>query len=162
MGIRDLLSGESGETGEEFPGTDTEDGQDGIDPKPKRPKGQEGMRRPPAPKVTPQVRREIHEKLSAMIEFFALGWQLSDPVCGEVLEDQAADITDRMVTVICKRPRWVAWFTAGADYQDWLLLATALQPVIIAAWHHHVAHDRAGPGTGEDEDLARYAAPAAA
>jgi hypothetical protein len=138
------------------------DGGDGADPRPKRPEGNRRPKEPPPPKVTPAVRREIEEKLTALLEFFALGMQFRDPVCGQVLEDESANITRRMVTVICRRPRWVAWFTEGADYQDWLMLATALQPVAVSLWSHHVVKDGGGGELADDDDLSRYAAPAAA
>jgi hypothetical protein len=165
MGLKEMLGNDSGETDEEFPGNDAvEDGDDGIDPKPKRPEAKD--RPKPAPvRVTPSVRAEIREKLTAMIEFFALGLQLRDPYCGEVLEDEAGNVVDRMVVIICKRPKWVAWFTSGSDYGDWLMLATTLQPIVIAWWQHHIAHDikPVNPAAAAaPDDLEQYAAPPAA
>lgn len=156
MALAGLLGKDSEESAEEFPEID----EDGPDPAPKRPEEKEkGKHKAPPPRVPPHVRKEVTEKLSAMLEFFALGWQLRDPVCGQVLEDQSEAITARMVAIICKRPKMLSWFLSGDDYTDWLMLATALQPVAAAIWSHHVTKDATGM---QQEELGLYAAPDAA
>lgn len=161
MAIADLLRNKDEEFDGDSAGIDEPADPEGADPKPKRPEGRKAKERPPPVRVTPQVRRDIHEKLTAIIDMMALTWQLRCEECGGVLEDESDKIVDRMVTVICKRPRWVEWFTSGADYQDWLMLATALQPVAIAAWAHRSGHGTHGHA-GDDDDLSKYRAPQAA
>lgn len=153
------LSGLLGKDSEELPDDSPEiDDPDGPDPKPKRPEDNkhEPKHKVPAPRVPPHQRKEVREKLSAMLEFFALGLELRDPVCGEALEDNRELICDRMVTIICKRPKWLNFFMSGDDYTDWLMLATALQPVIVTMYQHHVSKDRTPE---QQEDQVTYAAP---
>jgi hypothetical protein len=150
---------DSGEDSEDFTETDGEftGNADGPDPKAKRPESREKPKTAaPAARVPPHVRKEIAEKLGAMAEFFCMGLSLRDEYCGDALDAQREEIVTRAVAIICKRPRMVRWFTEGADYQDWLMLATALQPVAVAVWSHHVTRDR---GHDDDQDVTRYAAP---
>jgi hypothetical protein len=150
---------ESPEMEDDFPETDTEfEENSGRDPRPKRPEDKAKPPKPPVVRVPPHVRKEISEKLGAMVEFFSMGLSLRDEYCGDALEQQREEIVSRAVTIICKRPHMVRWFTEGADYQDWLMLATALQPVAIAFWSHHVSKDR-GTDSDDGQDVTRYAAP---
>lgn len=161
MALADIVGKVTGKDSEEDPDdfTETDDVNtpDGPDPKAKRPAEREKAKAAPAVRVPPHVRKEITEKLGAMVEFFAMGLSLRDDFCADAVDEQREEIVARSVAIICKRPHLVRWFTEGADYQDWLMLATALQPVAVAFWSHHVSKDR---GHEEDEqDVSRYAAP---
>jgi len=158
VAIADLLNKKTGNDFEETPDEFPEIDADGPDPKPKRPETKDKPAKPPPPKVPPHQRREVKDKLGAMIEFFALGWETRDPYCGGKLAEQADEITERALAIIVKRPKMLAWFLEGSDWGDWLMLATALQPVTIAIWQHHVTKE-AGPA---GEELEQYAAPLAA
>ena len=157
MALAGLLGKDSEELPDDSPGIDESLNGDGPDPKPKRPEDKhEAKHKVPAPKVPPHIRKEVQEKLSAMLEFFALGLSLRDEVCGEALEEQRELITARMVTIICKRPKWLNFFLSGDDYTDWLMLATALQPVVVTMYQHHVSKDRTPE---QQKDQQNYAAP---
>jgi hypothetical protein len=157
VALAGLLGKDSEELPDDSPEIDPEIDGDGPDPRPRRPEEKEkGKPKPPPARVPPNVRKEVTEKLSAMLEFFAMGLELRDPVCGGALEDQREIITARMVTIICKRPKWMNWFLSGDQYTDWLMLATALQPVAVAMYGHHVTKD-ATPE--QQEEQASYAAP---
>lgn len=148
---------DSGEDSDDFTETDDVNTLDGPDPKAKRPEDKGKAKAAPAVRVPPHVRKEITEKLGAMVEFFTVGLSLRDAYCADALDEQREEIVARLVAVICKRPHMVRWFTEGADYQDWLMLATALQPVAVAFWSHHVSKDRGGDV--DEQDVSRYAAP---
>jgi hypothetical protein len=162
MALSDLVGkfsgNDSGEVPEDFPETDTGNSGDGPDPKAKRPQEKDKAKAAPAVRVPPHVRKEIEEKLDAMIEFFAMTWSVRDDYCPDVLDEQREKIVKRAMVIICKRPGAVRWFTEGADFQDWLMLATVLQPVAVAFWSHHVSKDR-GRDDDDEDDVTRYAAP---
>lgn len=149
---------DSPEPAEDFPGMDSENTGESTDPRPLRPEGKTG-KKTPAPRVTPQLRKEITDKVGAMVEFFAMGWELRDEYCGAAMADQADEITSRVVAIVIKRPAALRWFTEGADYQDWLMLATALQPVTKAMWAHHVTKTVELDDQGQDVNEDAYAAP---
>lgn len=155
--VNKVTGNDSPEYDEEFTETDDEYGgaADGTDPKPKRPEAKSLPKKAP-PRVPPHVRKEITEKISAMLEFFAAGWSIRDEYCADVLDQQREEITARFVAIVVKRPAMVRYFTEGAEYQDWLMLATALQPVVTAVWSHHVAKTA---GREAEQDLDGYAAP---
>jgi hypothetical protein len=129
---------------------------DGPDPAPKRPEGKHREKAPVA-RVPPHQRKEVEEKLGAMIEFFQLGWEQRDPYCAGKLADQQEEITKRATAIICKRPKMLAWFLDSSDWSDWLMLATALQPVTVAIWAHHIAKSAGDEET--DAEMGKYAAP---
>lgn len=149
---------DSDEVADDFPEIDDVNGGDGPDPKAQRPADKGKSKAAPAVRVPPHVRKEIEEKLGAMAEFFTMGLAFRDEYCADALDEQREEIVKRSMAIICKRPAMVRWFTEGADYQDWLMLATALQPVAIAFWSHHVSKDR-GQGDDDEQDASRYAAP---
>jgi hypothetical protein len=163
MPIAELMAKVTGKDSEEpredFREIDEPFDPEGPDPKPKRPEAKGKTPKPAPPRVPPHVRKEVEDKLGAMLEFFALGWEQKDPYCAGKLDDQREEITKRAMVIITKRPAVLRWFTEGSDWQDWLMLATAIQPVTVAIWAHHVAHS-AGPGA--EEELEQYGAPLAA
>lgn len=153
--LRNFSGNDSGETPDDSEIIDAEFA-DEKDPAPKRPEGKHKAPKAPV-RIPPHVRKDVEDKLGAMIEFFALGWEQRDPYCAGKLTEQQEDITKRAVAIIVKRPGMLRWFTEGSDWSDWLMLATALQPVTVAIWAHHVAKT---VGDEAEEEMGRYAAPA--
>lgn len=155
--VGNLRGNDSEETRDDSPEINGQDFTEGPDPKGARPEGKHHKAAPPAPRVSAAMRKEVEDKLGAMLEFFALGWEQRDPYCAGKLDEQAEEITKRAVAIICKRPAMLRWFTESSDWSDWLMLATALQPVTIAIWQHHVSKE---VGEAAEEELERYGAPA--
>jgi hypothetical protein len=100
----------------------------------------------PAPRgkharVTSAVRRDVEAKFGLMLEIPGRVWAVRDPWCGGAFLQQVPDIRSAGVELICQSPDLVAWFTGtGGGFMLWLNLVTALQPVALTAWAHHVTH----------------------
>ncbi len=106
------------------------------DPKPSRTKSKTKAE---SPKVTASLRREIKGKLEVGILFGAAIWAQRDPYCAGVLNAQTEEITDRLTAVVCRSPKMLNWLTSTGEYTDWIMLLTAVTPVITAIWSHHIA-----------------------
>jgi len=118
-----------------------------------------GSRRPVV-RVTAATRKDIEAKFGLMLEVPGRVWAARDPYCGGTFVAQIPDIRAASVELICQSPDLVAWFTGvGGGFMLWLNLLTALQPVAMTAWAHHVAHAIEDPETGGGlADTAQYAA----
>lgn len=108
------------------------------DPRPNR-SAKGGAGKPPPPKVTAAVRKDVTEKLSMLLDVPAFFWAQRDPYCAGVFNQQQEDILVRLTTVACKNRRALAWLTTTGEYTDWIMLATACWPVVAAVWSHHVS-----------------------
>lgn len=113
---------------------------DEIEPDPRPGTPLSGRWAAPTEKVTPTkaVKQEVSDQLQILLDFFTLAWTQRDPYCGGVMAEQSPVIVDRMVTIIMRRPSWLAWFNKSGGWADWLALATAVRPVIDAIYAHHI------------------------
>lgn len=120
----------------------SEEDADGPDTEPVEPDPKPNRLKSAGPKDTPKVtaatRREIKSKLEVGILFGAAVWSQRDPYCAGVLSAQTEEIVDRATAVICRSPKMLNWLTSTGEYTDWIMLLTAITPVITAIWAHHV------------------------
>ena len=111
-------------------------------------------------RVTATTRRDISAKVGMLLLVPGKIWEARDPWCGGAFVTQLPATRDALADIICDSADLVAWFTGPAGgFMKYLSLATALQPVGIMVWAHHVAHSVGSPdGQASQPDMARYAA----
>ena len=122
-----------------------------------------GTTRPPATvKITAATRKDIASQLQLMLYVPGKVWEARDPWCGGMFAHQMPDTVDALTDIICDSPDLVAFFAGpGGSFMKYLKLITALQPVGVMAWQHHIAHAVGGPeadGQAPRPDMAAYAA----
>lgn len=139
------------------------------DPDPAQPKGsgpRVPARRPV--KVTAAIRADIEAKVALMLTFPAAAWAARDPFCGRVAVDVVPPTSSALADIFCGSPDAVAFFTTtGGDYMKWLQLMTALQPLAVTYYQHHIGHtigqddsERGGPSGGYvPPDMSAFHAP---
>lgn len=68
---------------------------------------------------------------------------LMDPYCfGPLAEkDTANGVIDAVSDIVCQSPKVARWAASASGLMPWIKLGKALQPVAVAAWHHHVVKD---------------------
>lgn len=140
-----------------------------ADPEPQQPKGGASrvpVRRPV--KVTAAIRADIEAKVALMLTFPAAAWAARDPFCGRVAVDVVPPTSSALADIFCGSPDAVAFFTTtGGDYMKWLQLMTALQPLAVTYYQHHIGHtigqddsERGGPSGGYvPPDMSAFHAP---
>lgn len=143
----------------------TEPGDDEIKPLGFPPPGKSHAGKPgraSAVRVTAATRKDIAAKVQLMLFVPGKVWETRDPWCGGIFVHQIPDTTDALADIICDSPDLVTFFTGPAGgFMKYLKLLTALQPVGVMAWQHHIAHTIGGPeGNGQvpQPDMAQYAA----
>ncbi len=111
-------------------------------------------------RVTATTRRDISAKVGMLLLVPGKIWEARDPWCGGAFVTQLPATRDALADIICDSADLVAWFTGPAGgFMKYLSLATALQPVGIMVWAHHVAHSVGSQdGQAPQPDMARYAA----
>jgi hypothetical protein len=100
----------------------------------------------PQIRVTKRVRDDIEGKLAMMFAMVAMLWETKDPICATSLADNAPNISEKLVPIICKSPEMVRWFTKGGNYTAWLDLMMVLVPFGKVVFAHHVTHSMEGKG----------------
>lgn len=128
------------------------------DPKPNR-TAKASAGKGPAPKVNAATKKEVRDKLTMLIGFPAAVWMQRDPYCASVLNAQSEEIVDRLAVVACRNRRMLAWLTSTGEYTDWIMLATAVWPVVAAVWSHHIARSVEESGYGSAADHPPVAEP---
>lgn len=93
----------------------------------------------PPVKVTASVQRDIEGKLALMLAVPVGAWEMADPYCGGAMAQAMPETIKAAVPLICQSPGAVAFFTRGATWMLWLGLASALRPVGIAVYQHHLS-----------------------
>ena len=113
-------------------------------------------------RVTASVRKDIDAKLRLMLMVPGKLWEIRDPLCGGTFMRQEQDIAAALTSIVCDSADLVAFFTGPAGgFMKYLELLTALQPVAMMIWAHHIAHSITLPpqdGQQPQPDMARYAA----
>ena len=113
-------------------------------------------------RVTAGMRRDIDAKLRLMLMVPGKLWEIRDPLCGGTFVRQEQDIAAALTSIVCDSADLVAFFTGPAGgFMKYLELLTALQPVAMMVWAHHIAHSvELPPQDGQQPlpDMARYAA----
>jgi hypothetical protein len=111
-------------------------------------------------RVSGTARKDIAAKVGVMLAVPGHVWQARDPLCGGTFVRQAPAIADALTDLICESADLVAFFTGpGGGFMKYLTLATALQPVGVVVWAHHIAHSAGEPQSGPaGPDMAAYAA----
>jgi hypothetical protein len=126
------------------------------DPKPSRRKS---ARKIPVSTGKPTVaqKKQVRDALLLLMTPATGFWAMRDQHCGGAAFEQREAIVDAMVPIICRNANMLRWFTAAdAPWLDYLALLTALQPVGMSVWQHHVKHT-IGEG-GEPADYSAYTA----
>ena len=98
-----------------------------------------GPRTPAPVRVSKAVERDIEGKLALMLAVPVGAWEIADPYCGGAMADAMPATIKAAVPLICQSPGAVAFFTRGATWMLWLGLVTALRPVGMAVWRHHLS-----------------------
>jgi hypothetical protein len=80
-------------------------------------------------------------------------------VCGGAILENAENVAEKAVPIICRNPAWLEWFTGSAGFLDVIGLAVALRPVLMTFWGHHVSRSIAHEEEGEPVDYSGYSAP---
>lgn len=133
------------------------------DPKPGRRSSGRTRAASAAAKVTAAQKRAVSDALEMMITLPAGVVALKDPVCGGAVLEHCDNIVKKLTPIVCRNPAMVEWFTTGAGYLDWFGLATALSPVVMTVWSHHVTGPRDQEGAhghpAGEPDFSHYTAP---
>jgi hypothetical protein len=95
--------------------------------------------RPAKPQpVTKAVQQDIEGKLALLLAAPVNLWAAVDPACGSAAVENYEQTIRAAVPLICQSPAAVRMFTEGTTWMLWAQLVTALQPVGLAVWRHHV------------------------
>lgn len=128
------------------------------DPKPARRKSKMSAAASAPGKVTIGQKKQVRDALLLLMTPAAGFWSMRDPHCGGTAFAQREAIVDAMVPIICRNANMLRWFTASnAPWLDYLALLTALQPVGVSVWQHHVKKTLDDAGGGP-VDLSAYVA----
>lgn len=180
MALNDLLdrisgSNESEEDHDAFEEYDYEY-EDALEPDPEpedyeAPKKEEKTKKSLIPKLKPRespvesvkLTKKQKDELAASVEmmFVVPGSILGmvDPVCGGAIADNGANISERLIPIICRNPRMVEWFMQGGNVMDYVALAQAFLPVGVTIYQHHVSKTIGHTHEEEYDDLSAYSAP---
>lgn len=116
-----------------------------------------------ATKVTAAQKRTVADALEMMITLPAGMVAMRDPVCGGAALEHCDNIVKKLTPIVCRNPAMVEWFTTGAGYLDWFGLASALAPVFMTVWSHHVTRPQEQEGAhahpAGEPDFSHYTAP---
>lgn len=128
---------------------------------PAGPKGKPGKAARGPVRVTTAMRKDIHAKIQMPLFIIGKVWEVRDPWCGGTWMQQLPATTDAFTSIVCDSPDLVAFFTGpGGGFMKYLELGSALAPVGMMWWQHHIAHAIGGPeSNGQPQpDMAQYAA----
>lgn len=133
------------------------------DPKPARRSTKGPRTSGAAAKVTAAQKRSVADALEMMITLPAGVIAMKDPVCGGAALEHCDNIVKKLTPIVCRNPAMVEWFTSGAGYLDWFGLATALAPLVMTVWSHHVTKPQEQEGAhahpAGEPDFSHYTAP---
>jgi hypothetical protein len=130
------------------------------DPKPGKPRRAKSTRAGAWGKATAAQKRQVADALFLIQSIIGGGLQLRDPVCGGAILENAQNVADKAVPIICRNPAWLRWFTESTGFLDVIALLVALQPVGATIWRHHVTHTVSHEEGGESAvDYSAYAVP---
>lgn len=118
-------------------------------------------------RVTTAVRKDIRGKVAMLLTLAGGAWSARDPHCGGVLLEAIPDretpdgpadgIATAIADLVCDSPDLIKWFTTSGRYLKWFTLAMAVQPVLQAAFAHHISHTVTEDGQAPP-DWAHYGA----
>lgn len=133
------------------------------DPKPARRSGGKQRAASSAAKATAAQKRAVADALEMMITLPAGMVAMRDPVCGGAALEHCDNIVKKLTPIVCRNPAMVEWFTTGAGYLDWFGLASALAPLFMTVWSHHVTRpqdqESAHAHPAGEPDFSHYTAP---
>lgn len=137
-----------------------------VEPEPVKEKAKRKFSLPArqSPVEAVKLTKKQKDELAASVEmlFATPGILLSfagDPVCGGALSDNAGNIADKLVPIICRNPRMVEWFMAGGNVMDYVALAQAVLPIGVTVYQHHVSKSIGHDHEESYDDLSAYTAP---
>lgn len=108
------------------------------------------------PRVTKKHREEAAEELETLISALAMVWGLQAPPCGDALETAAPEISEKVVKLVARNPRWLQRVRDGGILADGLAIALALKPVFQTAYHYY-SQPKEDPSGGVAFDPERFA-----
>lgn len=98
-----------------------------------------------------QVRKGIEDEINMYAKMLALTWSMTDPGCGEVLNETSANIA-RDLAALAARSEWIVErFETTSLFADIAKLLHSLLPLARAVYTHHVAGRRDQDDQGEGE-----------
>ena len=122
------------------------------------PKGKQRGKAKTPPRLTAAVRADIEAKFGLMLTIPGTVWRARDPICGGAFMESEPNIRAAGLDLILQSPDLVSWFTGvGGGFMLYLNLLTAIQPVLVVIWAHHIAHSIEVP-EGEQAPARQYAA----
>jgi hypothetical protein len=90
--------------------------------------------------ITPGIKNDIAGKLGLFAAIIGMPLEAMDDFCGPIFVNNADNIIDKLLPIICRSPGAVKFFQAGnGGWLDWLALLQATWPVIKAGYMHHLA-----------------------
>lgn len=132
------------------------------DPKPAR-RSSPRQRGAGAAKATAAQKKAVSDALQMMIMLPAGMVAMKDPICGGAALEHCDNIVKKLTPIVCRNPAMVEWFTTGAGYLDWFGLASALAPLFMTVWSHHVTRPQDQEGShahpAGEPDFSHYTAP---
>lgn len=108
------------------------------------------------PRVTKKHKEEAAEELETLISALAMVWGLQAPPCGDALEEAAPDLSEKVVKLVARNPKWLLRVREGGMIADALGIAMALKPVVQVAYRHYSQPGEV-PGGGVVFDPERFA-----
>jgi hypothetical protein len=117
------------------------------------------------PKVNARIKNDMSAAVGMIIMVAGPGIMSKDPYCGGAFLDNAQQITDAVIPLMCRSHTVVAFFSDTSDngWFLWFKLAIALAPVGAAIGRHHILNTveiQTDPETGDlyavPRDMADY------
>lgn len=117
------------------------------DPEPKAGPKVKSIRQDPKPTAKRPVGRpsksdlekEAQKEIQVLLMGIALLWSTRDKDdCSGVLATQSKDISESLATILAKHPALLAKLTGASNIGDYLMLITALLPVVNAITENHI------------------------
>lgn len=109
------------------------------DPRPKSPPRKSA---PTSSRKTPNgIKTEIREEVEAFIALMAVPIVMRDPTCGGSLMQQREAIADALAEIAMTNDTMLRLLQSGGTAMLWLKLVTAVSPVAVTVYHHHVVRE---------------------
>ena len=121
--------------------------------------GNEEAARNAPTRITKRIKDDIEGKAALGLSLISKVFEMRDPVCGSVLEQQVPAIAQAAVPLICKSPEMVRYLTKQGNMTAWVDLIVALAPVFKIIGQHHVLHTVGVEAEAETEDVNDYPMP---
>lgn len=108
--------------------------------------------------VTKEVEKDIKAWLAVASLIPADILAVADPYCAGAYAQALPQIIDAAVPIICRSQAVLQFMLGNKGFVEWIRLAAAFKPVIVAVWAHHVVKSVDITGEAVGDDFSQYRA----